>query len=322
MKKPALFKLYLFIFLTVSCLNLRQSVSLFNKSAAQQTPVPAVRLTQPTAKPVSGTALGKYYEHQSICRSPKTEDPFELKTNDKKINEAMDLIQKSKYREAITLLEKILEANNENVDALYAISYAFRKYSNLYEAKSALQDIIKIERTKAKKLSLVNKKYLIDLCTLEVKDSNHNDAEDTCKVVIRTLPEEILPLVYLAVSYREQEKYTEALELLERSLKIKKSEFALTCRAEIYHLQNKPSEAIKAFDDAIAVDAESARAHLGKAMILYELEKYSDALEEFTKACRLDKNYAFQFRKAQAELDKNKNSISEKYYASIKQCLQ
>ncbi len=321
MKISAPFKLYLFVFLTAYCLNTRHSISFFDKSMAQQTPIPAVRLSLPGTKTVSGAA-GKYYEYQSICRNPKTEEPFDLKTADKKINEALDLIEKSKYRDAITLLAKILETNNENVDALYAISYAYKKYSNLYEAKSALQDIIKIERIKTKKLSLINKKYLIGLCVLEVQDSNHNDADDTCKLVIKTLPEEITPLVYLAVSYREQEKYKEALELLERSLKIKKSEFALTCRAEIYHLQKKPTDAIKAFDASIAVDVASARAHLGKAMIQYELEKYSEALESFMKACELDKGYAFQFRKAHAELDKLKNSISEKYYASIKQCLK
>ncbi len=321
MKISAPLKVYLFVFLTVYCLNTRHSVSFLDKSVAQQTPIPAVRLSLPGTKTVSGVT-GKYYEYQSICRNPKTEEPFDLKTTDKKINEALDLIQKSKYRDAITLLAKILETNNENIDALYVISHAYKKYSNLYEAKSALQDIIKIERIKTKKLSLINKKYLIDLCVLEVHDSNHNDADDTCKLVIKTLPEEILPLIYLAVSYREQEKYKEALGLLERSLKIKKSEFALTCRAEIYHLQKKPTDAIKAFDASIAIDPASARAHLGKAMIQYELEKYSEALESFTKACDLDKSYAFQFRKAQAELDKLKNPISEKYYASIKQCLK
>lgn len=321
MKISAPFKIYLFVFLTVYCLNIRHSISFLNKSSAQQTPIPAVRLSLPGTKTVSGVA-GKYYEYQSICRNPKTEEPFDLKTADKKVNEALDLVQKSKYRDAITLLAKMLETNNQNIDALYAISYAYRKYSNLYEAKSALQDIIKIERIRTKKLSAINKKYLIDLCVLEVQDSNHNDADDTCKLVIRTLPEETTPLIYLAVSYREQEKYKDALDLLERSLKIKKSEFALTCRAEIYHLQKKPIEAIKAFDDSIAIDVESARAHLGKAMIQYELEKYNEALEAFTQACQLDKSYAFQFRKAQAELSKLKNPISEKYYANIKKCLK
>ncbi len=321
MKISAPFKVYLFVFLTVYCLNIRHSISFLDKSLAQKTPIPAVRLSLPGTKTVSGAA-GKYYEYQSICRNPNTEEPFDLKTTDKKINEALGLIQKNKYRDAITLLTKNLETNGENIDALYAISYAYRKYTNLYEAKSALQDIIKIERTKTKKLSTVSKKYLIDLCILEVQDSNHNDADDTCKLVIKALPEEISPLIYLAVSYREQERYKEALELLERSLKIKKSEFALTCRAEIYHLQKKPTDAIKAFDASVAIDDQSARAHFGKAMVQYELEKYDEALESFAKACKLDKGYAFQFRKAQAELDKLRNPISEKYYASIKKCLK
>ena len=326
MKISVLFKICLFVFLCVNCLNIGRFDIFFNIVQAQ-TLVPGLNLNSinnntANKKAVSGAVTGKYYEYQSICRGPKTEDPLELETEDKKVSEALDLIKKTRYREAISQLEKILETKSENIDALYAISYAYKKYNNLYEAKNALQDIIKLERLKNKKLNLIPKKYLIDLCALEVQDSNHNDAEDTCKVVIKTLPEESLPLIYLSVSFREQEKYKEALELLEKSLKIKKSEFAMTCRAEIYHLQKKSLEAIKAYDESVAVDAKSARAYLGKAMIQYELEKYDEALTSYVSACKLDKTYAFQFRKAQVELEKNKNLISEKYYASIKQCLQ
>ncbi len=326
MKISALFKICLFVFLCVNCLTIGR-FGIFTNELHAQTLVPGLNLNSinnstANKKPVSGAITGKYYEYQSICRSPKTEDPLVLETEDKKVSEALDLIKKTRYREAIGQLEKILETKSENIDALYAISYAYKKYNNLYEAKSALQDIIKLERLKKKKLNLIQKKYLIDLCALEVQDSNHNDAEDTCKVVIKTLPEEILPLIYLSVSYREQEKYKEALELLEKSLKIKKSEFALTCRAEIYQLQKKSVNAIKAYDESIAIDAESARAYLGKAQIQYDLEKYDEALGSFIMACKLDKTYSFHFRKAQAELEKTKNPISEKYYASIKQCLR
>ena len=326
MKRTSLIKISLLAFISLGCLNIRQYSVFINHSQAQ-TQIPGVNLNSVTPnnanrKVVSATVTGKYYEHQSICRNPQNEEFIDLKTDDKKISEALEQIKKLRYREAIELLEKVLKDQPENVDALYAISYAFKKYANLYEAKSALQDIIKIERLKYKKLGAVNKKYLIDLCALEVQDSNHNDAEDTCKVVIKNLPEEIFPLIYLSVSYREQEKYSEALELLERSLKIKRSEFALTCRAEIYHLQKKSLEAIKAYDEAIALDTGSARAHLGKAAIQYNLEKYDEALSSFVTACKLDKTYAFQFRKAQSELEKSKNPISNKYYTSIKQCLQ
>jgi len=51
-------------------------------------------------------------------------------------------------------------------------------------------------------------------------------------------------------------------------------------------------EAIKAFDEAIRLDPNHARAWINKGIAFGEQDKYNEAIKAFEEAIRLDPNYA------------------------------
>lgn len=236
-----------------------------------------------------------------------------LTTVQDKALQARILIASGRFREAITTLDSVAEESKNDLLILVEYSHAYRKLNNFFEAKSALQDAMKIDKKN------VNK-YLLDLCVMETEDSNHAEVDSICTKVTKAFPKDYMALVYMGVSLRERLNYKEAQRLFERSAQIEKNEFALTCLGEVFYLQKNFGKAIESFKAAAVVEPKSGRAQLGAAQSLYQMLRYDEALPYFIKACQLDKTSANRFREAQQPLEAAKLKASTAYYNGIQQC--
>lgn len=218
-----------------------------------------------------------------------------------------------KYRDAIILLDSITDEGKNDLVVLAEYSRAYRKLNNLFEAKSALQDAMKIDKKNANK-------YLLDLCILETEDSNHGEVDVVCAKAAKTFPKDYLAPAYMGISLRERLNYKDAQKLFERSSQIEKNEFALSCLGEVFYLQKNFGKAIEAFKAATAIEPKSGRAQLGAAQSLYQLLRYDEALPYYIKACQLDKTSSTRFREAHQPLEAAKMKVSTAYYNGIQQC--
>lgn len=223
------------------------------------------------------------------------------------------LISEKKYREAITTLDSAADNNKNDLMILIEYSRAYRKLNNLFEAKSALQDAMKIDRKNSSK-------YILDLCILETEDSNHGEVDVICPKVIKMFPKDATAYTYLGISHRERLNYKEAQKDFEKAGQLEKSEFALSCLGELFYLQKNYGKAVEAFKSASAAEPRSGRAMLGIAQSLYQLLRYEEALPYFVKSCQLDRSSATRFREAQQPLEAAKMKISTAYYNGIQQC--
>lgn len=223
------------------------------------------------------------------------------------------LTAEKKYNAAISVLNSITDDGKNDLLILAEYSRAYRKIGNLFEAKSALQDAMKYDKKNSNR-------YLLDLCILEVEDSNHGEVDNICPKVIKAFPKDTLAYVYLGVSLRERLNYKEAQKKFDNSAQIEKNEFALSCLGEVFYLQKNFGKAIESFKAATAVEPRSGRAQLGAAQSLYQLLRYDEALPYFVKACQLDKSSAARFRQAYQPLEAAKMKISTAYYNGIQQC--
>ncbi|AZZ38170.1 hypothetical protein CIK05_15635 [Bdellovibrio sp. qaytius] len=218
-----------------------------------------------------------------------------------------------KYRDAVAVLDSITDEGKNDLLVLVEYSQAYRRLNNLFEAKSALQDAMKIDKKNPNK-------YLLDLCILETEDSNHGEVDKVCPKVAKAFPKDYLALVYMGISMRERLNYKDAQKLFERSAQIEKNEFALTCLGEVFYLQKNFGKAIESFKSAGAVEPKSGRAQLGAAQSLYQLLRYDEALPYYIKACQLDKTSSTRFREAQQPLEAAKLKVSTAYYNGIQKC--
>jgi len=227
--------------------------------------------------------------------------------------QARILIADRKYRDAIAILDSVPDDGKNDLLVLVEYSRAYRKINNLFEAKSALQDAMKVDKKQANK-------YLLDLCILETEDSNHGEVDVVCAKVAKIFPKDYLSLIYMGISQRERLNYPAAQKLFERSAQIEKNEFALSCLGEVFYLQKNFGKAIESFKAATSVEAKSGRAQLGAAQSLYQMLRYEEALPYYIKACQLDKASSTRFREAQQPLEAAKLKVSTAYYQGIQQC--
>lgn len=226
--------------------------------------------------------------------------------------QARILIADRKYRDAIIMLDSATDDKN-NLLLLVEYSRAYRKLNNLFEARSALQDAMKIDKKNPDK-------YLLDICIMETEDSNHGEVDRVCPKVTKAFPKDYMSLIYMGISLRERLNYKEAQKQFERSAQIEKNEFALSCLGEVFYLQKNFGKAIEAFKAATAIEPKSSRAQLGAAQSLYQLLRYDEALPYYIKACQLDKTSSTRFREAHQPLEAAKMKVSTAYYNGLQQC--
>lgn len=290
---------------------------------------------------------GKYSEYQSYCRSNNYDPGFEYSrylSDDPVVKDIKKMIDEKKYFDAekyilahrqtlgeqnyyqsiilvYGLKRNFVEAfswidrvgseykNDFSIKRLAAVVYELQ--NNFMEAKIMVQDLYKATKNTA---------VLEDLCRLNTLDSQHKDAEVSCDTARRKLPSNFLVPIWLGISYREREMYKEAKLEFENSLKIRPSEFALTCLAEIESIRKNKNEALNYFNKAIEFNPKSMRAQLGTAKLYFEQNKFDKALEHFISSCNLGVKDRIDFRKAYKELTIQKNPIAEKYISAIQNC--
>lgn len=251
--------------------------------------------------------------HTKEARALVIENKSLLTVPQDKALQARILTADRKYRDAIAMLDTVTDEGKNDLMILAEYSRAFRKIGNFFEAKSALQDAMKIDKKNTNK-------YLLDLCILETEDSNHGEVDIVCPKVIKAFPKDNTALIYLGISQRERLNYKDAQKQFEKSAQMEKNEFALTCLGEVFYLQKNYGKAIEAFKAATAAEPKSGRAQLGAAQSLYQLLRYEEALPYFIKACQLDRSSASLFREAHQPLEAAKMKVSTTYYHGIQEC--
>jgi len=225
------------------------------------------------------------------------------------------LIKESRYYEAISTINNELKDFPADQPLLDLISKCYKKIGNLYEAKAALQDLIKLDKKN-------HSKYLLELCILETLDSNHGDAEIICNKVTKIQPDNEIPLIYLGISSRERLNYDQAINYFKLANKIKQTEFGTTCLAEVFALQKNFKEAAEIFKSSTQLESKSGRAFAGVANSYFKLKQYDEALPYYVEACRLDKKTSALMKESYKELNQIKNKLAEKYFSEIQKCNQ
>lgn len=185
-----------------------------------------------------------------------------------------------------------------------------------YEARTLLSQMIAVFGDKADLLSLQ--------CRLYSEGGFLAEAEATCKKAIvrdRTKPDNH---VYLARTMLNQGRKQAAESVFKKAArKYAKSELVQFATGEFYFNEKNYAIAVRYLTAGIKLEPNSARSRLGLALSLFEVKKFDQALEHFTKACELDETRVAynDFRSAAAKLRQNDDyKMAQKYERKIATC--
>jgi tetratricopeptide (TPR) repeat protein len=282
----------------------------FNKKLEEVKATFAAKKTFATLEPIIDLLLGENKIREA--RAIATENKTLITPNQDAVLQARILYAEKRYRDAIAILSQPdLQAD---IPMLIEFSKSYRKLENYFEAKTALQDAMKLDNKSGNQ-------FLLDICILDTEDSDHAAVELDCGKIVRQNPKDYLALIYLGISHRERENYKEAQKYFEKSAQIQKSEFAMSCLGELFYLQKNLGKAIEAFKAAAAIEPRSGRAQMGAAKSLYEMLRYDEALPYFINACKLDRAATVKLREALQPLEAAKNKAANAYYQGAQQCM-
>ena len=177
----------------------------------------------------------------------------------------------------------------------------YERQKQYYEARSVLNDMIKLFGDKPK--------FYSALCRLYSIDDYLGKSTEICRIAIQKDPKEVGNYVNLGMSLKDQESAPEAEKIVEDAAKRFTNSEAIQSMAGTLRLEKKDyATAYDFFRRAVQADKTSARAWQGLANTAFELQKNEEALDAFAHECSIDRHLSKDLRVAISKLHARKDS--------------
>ncbi|CAI2197190.1 17299_t:CDS:2, partial [Funneliformis geosporum] len=124
----------------------------------------------------------------------------------------------------------------------------------------------------------------------------YDEALKNYKIALMNEPKHYLCLKSCAHIYKIQERYLEALEMLDKILEINQDDSLILCYyGEILNYLGRYKDSIYHFTRAYNIDPENSHILINKAIIHYELQEYNKALLDINKSIHLISSNSFAY---------------------------
>ncbi|MBQ4378979.1 MAG: tetratricopeptide repeat protein [Treponema sp.] len=224
--------------------------------------------------------------------------------------------------QALTLFKQVEKADNENLDALVAISGVYRRQKRYEESVAYLEQALVMCEDDPKSRAKIS--YNLGFTYRQM--GNYDDAINCFEEVVEENPSDVLANNHLGAVYALQGKHTKAIEAYHRGLKydsnhpilqfniaksyaeIGETQKALTfyegalrakpgwtdaieAYADLLLCENKVTEADNAVTQALELYPDDFKMHTAKGNIYNRQSTFEDAEHEFKKALTVDDEY-------------------------------
>ncbi|CAG8609650.1 17077_t:CDS:2 [Funneliformis caledonium] len=242
-------------------------------------------------------------------------------------NVIKELTEKN-YEIAISKCQEYVNVYHKSYTMKCILAYAYRCLDNYDQALSNLKDAIKLKESNSlayfiRGEILFRQGYYEYAIQMLEKSKNHNNKSNNLNILLgnsyyskaenltydkedfydKALKSYILALQkdsknylclkYCAHIYKIQEKYLEALEMLEKILKLHQDDSLILCyTGEILNYLGKYNDSISYYTRAYHIDSENTHFLIKKAITHYELRDYENALSVLDELIQLDSSYS------------------------------
>jgi len=208
-------------------------------------------------------------------------------------------------------LNKYLETHQKDILALEKLANVYIILQYYTDAFMVYEDLQKINS---------KKNYIEALCQSSTLNADHINVTKYCHLLQTKEPKNNMANIYIGISYRDQEKYKEAINSFEKSLKIKPTEYASTCLAESFYLNKDFQKAIEQFHQSVKINPQSKRARLGLANTYLKQNLFKEALEQFKDSCKLGLQPLVEMSAAANQLKVQKSDLANLYFDEMEKC--
>ena len=214
--------------------------------------------------------------------------------------EGQDAGGRAKDREAAAGAYRDAIAANKGYRLAYdGLLNALEKLEDHFEERSVLNDVLKRFGPSAP--------YLSALCRLYSIESFIDKALEVCRQAIESDAKIPDNHVYLGLSMREKEEPRQAEKILTTAAKrFQNSEFAQWAAGQLTYEAKNYAASHAFYFRGTRADPNSARCWLGAGKASLENNEPKDALEEFVRACELDRQTLPEYKKAAGLLRQRK----------------
>ena len=202
---------------------------------------------------------------------------------DEFFNEANKSLSQGNFQEAINWLNRVLEIDKNNVNALNKEGYILdRKLSKPYEAIKLFDRVLDIDMNNTDALNykgrILDRKLFKPYEAIKLFDRVLDiDMNDTNAMNNK------------AVAFKNLGKYEEALTWFDKALTVNQNHIgALINKGSLLGILGRHQEAIELFDRALLVDKNNFGAMVNKGAELISLHKYNEAIKWFNKALSIN----------------------------------
>ncbi|HWY63385.1 MAG TPA: tetratricopeptide repeat protein [Rhizomicrobium sp.] len=118
------------------------------------------------------------------------------------------------------------------------------------------------------------------------------EAERLCLQALDTSPDDFDACQLLGVIYFQQGSPAKALEFFDRAAALKPGFAILSNRGAALQMLNRIEEALASYDQALAIQPDSAVLLYNRGRALQDMSRFEEALDSYDKALRLDPNFS------------------------------
>lgn len=228
---------------------------------------------------------------------------------------ALSYSQNKNYIDSIKYYRLAIETNKNHLPSYFKLLKVFNKTKNYYEQRLLLKEMIVIFGEKFD--------FLSQLCKVFSIEGFSNNTILYCqKAIDKNQKKSADSYVYLAKAYADLNQHDKEIYFLKiASEKHKDSEIVLSATGN-YYLKNKDyHNALRYFKKALKLNKDSDQNQLGHAISNFEIGNIDAAFLSYKKACKLNKDNYFYFRKATSKLQQKRDyDRHRKYLRATNRC--
>ncbi len=217
-------------------------------------------------------------------------------------------------QDSIDAYKKALEIKKDFLFAHQGLIQIYESEKNLYELRQIYKDLIELTGEKFE--------WLIQLCEIDTKDSVYENALKNCEKAKKLKPTDPKPYIYIAKALHGTGDTAKAKNLFRNAiLKFPRSALANIAYADLLIEEKNFQDSFKYYSLATQANSESYEAWLGYAKSSFEILKYAEALNGFSRACAINKEALPVFKKS-ANILRNSSNLTwmNRYDSAVERC--
>lgn len=219
--------------------------------------------------------------------------------------------QNKQVVEAVTALRKSLTISSKTPKSHLALGEILELAQERYEARNVYVAALRALGEKAE--------IRAKLCRLNFLDSFFKETIRECNKAVSLNAEDLVSWTILAKTYFDNQERDKSFQTFKKVIaKFPKQALPYRARGLIYFQERSYEQAANDLGKAFALDPFDDEGAIHLARAVFEMKNYDLAKNIYVEACRLNKEYRFEFLSKQRELLRlNKDEMASQYQEAL-----